>query len=378
MVTPLPKEVVSLNDGVGTVTDIINQTGTSVTFKDAEYKDDTFYAYNVQNGVDNVVVPGSIKKFQLNVNNDNEVTLTAPESEVTVNITNNANIKINPDQSSNLDVVGKGTIKLNPTTEVADLKDNTLKVGTIQPEGDGITLESSAPKLDIQKIDVYPIEGTPSTSITGNANGETTCQKLLLQGRSALTVKNIDLLNDIYIGLLSSIRLEDKTKFEKVNFHIKYNRQTPETIFPIVIKSTNDGFPNFEGHIKVERQEDVGAIISADLDELLIAQFDGNNIDDSYEACTNYSKQYDGGEGFGTTECYNSTKEGETKSYLKAVKSQDKGKDDKGLSAGAIAGIVIACVVVVAAIIALLVYFLVIKKRNQSTTSTQGDSSIAI
>ena len=56
----------------------------------------------------------------------------------------------------------------------------------------------------------------------------------------------------------------------------------------------------------------------------------------------------------------------------------NKGKDDdKGLSAGAIAGIAIACVVVVAAIIALLAFFLVIKKKNRSTTSTQRDSSIA-
>ena len=64
--------------------------------------------------------------------------------------------------------------------------------------------------------------------------------------------------------------------------------------------------------------------------------------------------------------------------YFMATQT-DKPPDSKKnkLSRVSIAGIVIACVVI-AAIIALLVYFLVIKKRNQSTASTQGDSSITI
>ncbi len=59
--------------------------------------------------------------------------------------------------------------------------------------------------------------------------------------------------------------------------------------------------------------------------------------------------------------------------YFMATQT-DKPPDSKRnkLSRVSIAGIVIA------AIIALLVYFLVINKRNQSTASTQGDSSITI
>ena len=81
--------------------------------------------------------------------------------------------------------------------------------------------------------------------------------------------------------------------------------------------------------------------------------------------------------GFNSAECRVVGDDKCNKVAMKTATNKCK-DDDKGLSAGAIAGIAIACVVVVAAIIALLVFFLVIKKKNRSTTSTQGDSSIAI
>ncbi|KAK8845933.1 hypothetical protein M9Y10_020868 [Tritrichomonas musculus] len=377
-----PYEIVDdLNDGQG-IGNVIepNETDPShITFKkDAGYKENTLYTYSLQPNVNTVEIPSSIQNFQLKLSDNQEVTIVLPKdgNDVAVNFTGNPIIKVDSDQSSNLDVIGNGVLTIN-TPNVEDLKDETLNVGTIQPNGDKIELKSNAPKLNIKKIDIYPIEGQPTTTISGNENGETSCEGLYLQGRSNLVVKNIDLSKDIYIGLLSSLHIEDKAKFEKARFHVKYSRQTPETIFPIVFKGDN-GFLPFDGDIVIEKQEE-GAIINADQEEILIAEFDGQNQDQSYNACLNYSAHYKGGEGFNDANCYNSTDEGSNKAYMKSTKSQKKGDDDKGgLSAGAIAGIVIACVVVVAAIIALLVYFLVIKKRNQSTTSTQGDSSIAI
>ena len=171
----------------------------------------------------------------------------------------------------------------------------------------------------------------------------------------------------------------DNAKYENAKFHIKYNRQTPETIFPVSFKENSEGFPAFKGEIHIEKF-DTGAVINDDQEELLIAEFNptnGNDLSKAWKACNEYNDgQYKGGEGFNNAQCSNTT----DKVVLKSIKSTNKGKDDDdgGLSAGAIAGIVIACVVVVAAIIALLVYFLVIKKKNASTTSTQGDSSIAI
>ncbi|KAK8837457.1 hypothetical protein M9Y10_036454 [Tritrichomonas musculus] len=359
-----------------------NATDSSqVTFnKGGNYKDDTLYTYNLPQTVNKVEVPSEIQNFQLNVGNGQEVTIVLPESgnDVAVNFTGTSTIKVNPVQSSNLDVVGDGTITIN-TPNDGDLKeDEVLNIGTIQPTGEEITLKSNE-KLNIKKIDVYPVEGKPITTITGTDSG-TSCEGLFLQGRSNLVVKNIDLVKDIYIGLLSSLRM-DNAKFEKAKFHIKYNRQTPETVFPIVFNGKG-GFPHFDGDIVVERQEVEGEIIQEDQEELLISEFNGDSLEESYKACLNYSSHYRGGESFNDPECYNSTNtngDDANKAYMRSTKSQKKGDDGKkGLSGGAIAGIVIACVVVVAAIIALLVYFLVIKKRNQSTTSTQGDSSIAI
>ena len=375
-VTPiLPEKVDNLKDDI-----VRNETdSTQISFKENadNYDKDTLYQYDLEDRISTVTVPNAIKQFQLVVNNKNQpVTIVSTDqSDVSVKFSQEANIKVNPAQSSNLDFTGDGVLTLNPTTKVEDLTDDTLTVGTIQPTGSNIELKSDAPKLQIEKIDVYPIEGT-TTTITGkDTNGGTSCKQLMLQGRSDLTVKDIDLIDDVFIGLLSSIRL-DNAKFEKVKFHIKYNRQTPETIFPINIEERN-GFPQFDGSIRVEKY-DVGAIMTDD-EELLIARFKGNK-DTAYEACVNYTKHYENSEGFNNPMCYNMTENSQNYAIMKSAKSQDKGKDDDdgGLSGGAIAGIVIACVVVVAAIIALLVYFLVIKKKNQSTTSTQGDSSIAI
>lgn len=336
----------------------------------------------ITNDVKFVNVETGFEKVEIKAPSRNEqLTILPTTAKLNIACDDFANLVL-PQESSNINLTGNGVIDLQPSTSNA----KSINLQKVSPQqGGDMTLTSDEADINIKEIQVFG-----SSTFTGQNDGKkTTCERVDLEGRSEFTPRFLN-LKDLRIGLLAvfnmkypNITFEDNSKID-----VFYNRTLGASYgshFPILISGKE--FPDLsKAKIYIQRinsnetlpntQEEDGP------EEYNIARIeDQGSLDDMYQHCLELKEKFEGGEGFDNSNCINETNSKQEAVNLVAIKSgKEKNPDDKdkGLSAGAIAGIVIACVVVVAAIIALLVYFLVIKKRNQSTTSTQGDSSIAI
>lgn len=74
--------------------------------------------------------------------------------------------------------------------------------------------------------------------------------------------------------------------------------------FPIILIEWDDGFLPFNGRIWVDRQE-IGQVIPAEAEELLIAQFNGKNLEKAYNTCVKYKEHYDRVFNFNNAQFYN-------------------------------------------------------------------------
>lgn len=317
------------------------------------------YKVQIPNNAKNVSIESSGPPVLLNV----PVTTSGPfsiktNSPVIVNCENNANIQV-PQDSSQIEIRGKGKISINDENKKAI----TIGKVIIDPEESSITEFSSESDLTLKVLDIFG-----DRSLSGEGTKSLSCELAKVEGGASFKPKNMT-IDTIKVGLKSLLEI-DHDDVNIKNYLVAYN--TSNIDIPIIF---NSPFPNLkEKTIALFDQMQNSLILEdTEIETVILSQFNGEKCMDT---CNDF--KFNGGSGFNSAECREAGTNKCNLIAMKTAKEKDPGDDKGGLSAGAIAGIVIACVVVVAAIIALLVYFLVIKKKNASTTSTQGDSSIAI
>ncbi|KAK8850299.1 hypothetical protein M9Y10_018428 [Tritrichomonas musculus] len=372
----VPEKAVALESGKD-----FTPTGTGnnmvYTVKDSKELDQTADSYKLEvpSQVATVTIPQIQKEIfvDLQGTRNDGVTINASASTpVTVNCQNGA--KLNIPTKNDITISAGQSLNVDPIEENSE----NVNIGNLRPNEDRLDLTSKV-NVTINELDIY---GTKTVTGSSDDNKKTTCTNARLARGATFTPAKM-IIENIEVGLLSKVLLNQPLGEVQVGkFFIDYNR-TQDTNIPVPIIFENVIPVLNTTHLEMKK-------INAD-QELLeeekftLAQFNFGSATEAEmkeveKQCQNLRENYDGGgdSGFNDKpECVK-TSTGYDLVAKKQVGDDNGGKNDKGLSGGAIAGIVIACVVVVAAIIALLVYFLVIKKKNASTTSTQGDSSIAI
>ena len=314
-------------------------------------------------GRTSIVIPETGKDIHISIpetNTDFTVNTTSDNIPVTVYCPENAKIKI--PSSNDITLSPKGNLQVNPIKE-----GENVDIKKLIPAVESVTLTSDS-NVTINELDVYGVR-----ELIGVNDKETKIENARLARGATFTPNNMNIQN-IEVGLLSKVLLKQSSeKLHIGRFIVDYNRAQFSNI-PIPIQFSN--VVPYLNDTALEMKKTAADSTLQEEEVYKVAEFaEAGSKDQCQNLINNYDKEGDSGFSKSSMKC-EETDNGEVQ--LVARKEVGGGKEDKGLSGGAIAGIVIACVVVVAAIIALLVYFLVIKKRNHSTTSTQGDSSIAI
>ena len=336
-----------------------------------------YYPFGTDSGA--VTIPDDFKNkeyfFDIQPRNKPFTIQLPPETVANVEcMGDSTNLKI-PADNKKVNLYGGGKVTLNP---IGDENSLTLNNVILEPQSKNLVLDSDKSNLTLLILDITGNKECQGQQSTGNDVFQTTCNLVKVEARSEFTPKNIKLEN-IKVGLLSLINIDDTVNIENANIILYHNNNHyGNQRTPLVFSGSA---PAKTGEIHIEKLDE-GVAVPTEQENFSVAEFNLKNYDDSKKACDEMLKDFKGGDVFSedSGKCVPDEND-KNKAILVATReyNQKNNDDDKGgLSAGAIAGIVIACVVVVAAIIALLVYFLVIKKKNQSTTSTQGDSSIAI
>ena len=332
-----------------------------------------YHTFNSSAGYVVVLPEDASKTFYFEIESrENPFTVQIPPTTVADIECNSATLNLPPENKININ--GGGVINLNPIGGGDKLIVNSVKVN---PSSNELILDSPA-NLTIVDLDI-----SGHQSVTGqdpDKNLQTLCKLVKIEAESVFTATNLK-FEEIKVGLRSIINIVtdnvviDDAPIELYHLKNNFGNQRAPLSF------TGKKAPGVTKGIRI-LPLDEGEPVPTENENFTVADFNINdNIDNaSYNACTQMKKEFNGGEDFASdrAECYQDEKDEKVWRLIATKTVNESKKKDKGLSGGAIAGIVIACIVVVAAIIALLVYFLVIKKRNQSTTSTQGDSSIAI
>lgn len=271
------------------------------------------------------------------------------------NINNNDN-NINPiiyidTDSSKADTSLKGEGQLT----LENIHGN-LQLNQVVPTKDKQIIIQSSSKLNIKQIDFY---GNSKVEFK-NKQEKAVVNLITLQQKAITDLDNIAIEGTLKTGLFSLVSLNENVEISKADIEISFSNDAKNPNPPIV------GFLKSPPHQITIQDRAIGSFLNDENSDLPIAE--ANN--EAFK-CNEWAKSFvpSSNDAF-----YNKAKcTGDNSNRLVAYHDDsDKGN---GLSAGAIAGIVIACVVVVAIVIILVYFFVIRKKKNDSQDE---DSALSV
>ncbi|KAK8896736.1 hypothetical protein M9Y10_014653 [Tritrichomonas musculus] len=312
----------------------------------------TLYILLVPIKITKIVIPRGPTYFQLNIpqpSTGEGVTVNAdPSTQVDLSCPNGANIVI-PDNNNNYVLKGSGLITIDPPSGSTSV---FLKKISLDQSGNTMTLTSTKAQINVREVEVYGKQSVIGQATIYNTVIETT----KIQSGSEFSPENLT-LTTLKIGIQSVLFVKGNSRVKITNYQVYYNSSNVNKI-PIQFISPFPDFSNSNVQIVNMSQ---GAHLQEGEETFKIASFTGEN---SQQACQNF--KYNGGDQFTSTECV--TQGATTVKIAKRAVSPDQGGGDggkkkKGLSGGAIAGIVVGCVVAVGLVVFLCIWFLVVKKK---------------
>ena len=319
------------------------------------------YTQNIPQEAPGIIVPETGPVLSLNIGDRNKpfIVDSKPKRKVTIVCPKTADLVV-PKENKITVETDAPSLTISPTDN-----SDTVSIHKVTPSQD-LTISQGTANVTLNEL----LVNTPLT-FTGQEGGhQTTCSKVMIQRGIEFKPKRV-VLGLVQIGLRSIVDIDDAEVVARdAIFEVFYN-STQDSNIPVPIHISEKVVDLSNAIIRMNQASRDAYFQETDL--FTLAEFESDNVNKSMEKC-NEVKYEKGGSDYGEASC---EPDGKNNAKLVARKTTSNKPKDKGLSAGAIAGIVIACVVVAAAIIALLVYFLAIKKKANST-STQGDSSIAI
>lgn len=241
--------------------------------------------------------------------------------------------------------------------EVTIKGDKQVNLNKIYPNSNKFKL---IPEVPI-KIDKVDFNGTQSLLVENNKNLVEIANVDVLQ-KAAAKISNAKITGLVRFDLASSLEINDKVDLSSSTLEISYrdsqgfydkapiNGQISSAPSSVVLKDGEEKTPKILAQDKFT--------IAESSKEFACGEWKINNqvtktaIKEFEYVCSGQETDFSGNQVY-------------------RLYAQEKHKDKKKLSAGAIAGIVIGCVVVVGAVVFLLVYFLVIKKKKDNISSDQ-------
>ena len=299
-----------------------------------------------------ITIPIGPKMFQLNIpqttGNDSITVNADPTTQVDLSCSDGAKLVI-PDNNNNYILRGGGFITVDPPNGRNSV---TLSRITLDQFGNTMTLNSNKGHINVKELLVYGQQ-----AIRGQWNNfKTKCETAKVEGGSTFTPENIT-FNTLKVGFQSVLYIKGNSNVIVTNYQVYYNI----TVAKIPLQFTAP-FPDFRNSNVQVLNIGQGENLQAD-DTFNVASFSG---DGSQQACE--SLKIGSGSQYNQPTCQT---QGTTTVMVakKAVSPDDGsggsggGKKKKGLSAGAIAGIVVGCVVAVGLVVFLCIWFLVVKKK---------------
>lgn len=330
-----------------------------IDINDNKYENDIVY---------NISVPSDIKEITID---SNEKSISLVLSEETTEITINSNgesaksidivpqaeeVTITLDEQTKASIQNaKGTITLNN----GESKEITLN--QVSPQSDKFTLISKVP-IKIEEVD---FSGQQGMNIQSTNKNDVKIEKVKIQSHSSGTINNAK-INNIVLGLLSSLNIVDNVDMTDSSIDLPFNEQSSDSGSKALLFGKLRSIP---ARIVFNTRDFKYFEVS---DRFLVAESGESGFE-----CDKWAETFRRGpfnSKFNDAECTNESVEGKKvmRMYAFAKHSEDN-NDKKPLSGGAIAGIVIACVVVVAIIIFVFIYFFVIKKKNSNENSSDEE-----
>ncbi|KAK8852598.1 hypothetical protein M9Y10_017586 [Tritrichomonas musculus] len=273
------------------------------------------------------------------------VQLDSEDTKVTLECPDQAKIKLN--NAPNVIINAKGSLSINPI----DANLNEIKVGKVVLY-ESVESITSDKNLVITELQVFKSKGFKATK--ENIKIETV---KIEQGGTFEPSSNLQLAK-IEIGINSELEVNDA--WEDSEITIYYNRPQPDEIENMVFPLSLSVLPNSFPKTFTIKKKELGQLLE-DKDYNILAVPEMEKIDVN-EKCIQLANLYNSKDAvFSRADCKPYDLRG--KKYYLLYATNTSGSKKKGLSAGAIAGIVIACVVVVAGVAVLVWYFAFYKKK---------------
>lgn len=231
----------------------------------------------------------------------------------------------------------------------------SLQLNQVVPTKDKQIIIQSNSKVNIKQIDFY---GNSKVEFK-NKQEKAVVNLITLQQKATTDLDNIAIDGTLKTGLFSLVSLNENVDIAKADIEVSFSNDAKNPNPPIV------GYLKSRPHqIKIQ-DRNIGVTLDDENSDLPIAE--ANNEDFK---CNDWANSFvpSSKKAF-----YNKAKcIGDKKNKLVAYHDDS---DGNGLNAGAIAGIVIACVVVVAIVIILVYFFVIRKKKNDSQNEDSEPSA---
>lgn len=246
---------------------------------------------------------------------------------------------------------GKGQLTIQSKKEGAELNLNQI----VPAKDSQITIQSDS-EVKVMQINLY---GNSKVEFT-NKQKKAVVNTVTLQQKATTELDNVVINGFLKAGLLSMISLTENADIKSATIEISSSNAT-QSSNPILIGNLRSPPREISIH-----DRNVGSLLEDDV--FVIAESDKSKFE-----CSTWAERFvpsSSNSKYNHADCIDAS------NNMKRLIANHKDNDDsKGLSKGAIAGIVIAVIVVVAIIIIFVYFFVIRKKRLNSQNEDESFSS---